>query len=100
MTAGKVAALERLAADPAAAPGERDNALRAAKRLRARAPSSAAHHWPPAPPPPRGRAESRGNVHCWVGPPPAHGPVCRAGFGGCPECAELEAFRRWLRGVR
>jgi len=105
VTAAKVAALERLAANPGAYPGERDAALRAAKRLRERAPRSAVHHEPPkAPPPPapppRGRAESRGNVHCWVGLPPVHGPVCAQGSGGCGECAELAAFRRWLKGVR
>lgn len=97
----KVALLERLAADPAAAPGERDNAQRAAKRLRQRIPANDA---PPYVPPrrqaPQTRVERRGGVDCWVGAPPTHGPVCAQGFGGCSDCLSIEAFRRWLQGVR
>jgi hypothetical protein len=97
-TARKVAALERLAADPHAAPGEADNARRAAARLRARAPASGVRH--PPPPPPAARVEARGGVYCWVGPPPTHGPECVQAYAPCPECAVIEAFRRWVRGQR
>lgn len=95
----KVALLERLAADPAAAPGERENAQRAAKRLRQRIPANDAPPYaPPRRQPPQTRVESRGGVDCWVGMPPTHGPVCSQGFAGCRDCADIEAFRRWLRG--
>lgn len=113
MTASKATLLERLAADPAAAPNERANALRAAKRLRARAPASGVHEAPaaasPWPPPPsssvpfhdrdRGHVEQRGGVAYWVGGVPTHGGQCAQGYAGCPECAAIDAYRRWLRGA-
>lgn len=95
MTVGKVEALLRLARDPQAAEGERRNALAAARKLAAKADASGVRHArPPAP----GRVEQRGNVECWVGAPPEHPAVCRQGFGGCPDCARVQAFRAWLRG--
>jgi hypothetical protein len=101
----KLADLERLASNRGAAPGERDNALAAAKRLRARlelfgepAPASP----PPRPAPQWGHVESRGDVNCWVGPPPTHGPYCSGGgegsSNGCGECALIIKWRRWLQG--
>lgn len=89
--AGKVAALERLAANAAATPGERDNALRAAARLREREPV------PPSSPRVAAGPQWRGGVECWVGEPPAHGRVCFQGAGGCPECNAIERWRAWLR---
>lgn len=94
--AEKAALLERLAANDAASPAERETALRVASRLRARAPSSAR---PSAPPSSAGAPEWRGGVECWVGAPPEHGRVCFQGSGGCVECAAIERWRRWLRGA-
>jgi hypothetical protein len=97
--AAKVVLLERLASDPGAAPGERENARRAAARLRLRAPANDAPPYaPPRPPPRASRVERRGGVDCWVGDPPTHGPICAQGFGGCGDCLAIEAWRRWLRG--
>lgn len=103
--AAKIAALERLASDKGATAGERDNALRAAAALRARAPDSGLHDRPEASPPPRGGVESRGGVDYWVGEPPIHGRRCTGGgegssLGGCLDCARIETWRRWLRGGR
>lgn len=105
--ADKVAALERLAANPGAAPGERSNALSAAVRLRERSPGSFEAPLPPprpSPPPPQwGHVESRGGIDCWVGSQPMHGPICGGGgegLPGCPECARIAKWRRWLQGVR
>lgn len=91
----KATLLERLAANGAASPAERETALRVASRLRARAPSSAR----PSAPSSAGAPEWRGGVECWVGEPPAHGRVCFQASGGCPECNAIERWRRWLRGA-
>jgi len=106
VTASKATLLERLAADPSAAPGERANALRAAKRLRERAPASDVYAAPlPSSSPPfnpfqRGHVEQRGGVAYWVGGVPTHGAHCVQGYAGCAECAVIDAYRRWLRGAR
>lgn len=100
--AKKIAALEALARDPGAAPGERQNARTAAARLRAREPASAPGWAPPPPPPPAssGRVEHRGGVAYWVGAPPVHGRRCRQTVGGCPDCEMIAAWREWLRGQK
>lgn len=94
----KAALLERLAANDAATPAERETALRVASRLRARAPSSPR---PSAPSSPHassaGAPQWRGGVECWVGEPPVHGRVCFQGPGGCVECNAIERWRAWLR---
>ncbi len=74
MSVAKIDALLRLARDPQAAPGERRNAIAAARKLaekcdEARERPSGVHERPPAPP---GRVERRGGVDCWVGAPPVH----------------------------
>lgn len=98
--AEKIAALLRLASSPAATPAEQETARSIASRLAEREESGPRAAPPPARPSAAssGRAEWRGNVECWVGPPPTHGRVCFQGPGGCVECNAIERWRRWLRG--
>lgn len=104
MTRQKLAALERLAGDRGAAPQERENALAAAAKLRARLdPFDPFPSPPPRPAPQWGHVESRGDVDCWIGDPPTHGPRCSGGgegsSNGCRECALILKWRRWLQGL-
>lgn len=107
-TASKIAALERLAADPAAAPGERRNALDAARKLRAKLPSApddAGDPWN------RIADELRRAARAWhdaaadSDTSPVHGRRCTgapsyAGGPGCADCARILAWRlrRGMRG--
>lgn len=90
MNAATIAALERLASDPSAAPGEARNARAAAAKLRRKrgGESSAPSSGP----------SRLGDFEVWTGEPPVHGPRCVQGFSGCIDCQRIERFRAWLRG--
>ena len=96
--ARKLEHLERLAADPAAAAGERRNALAAARRIAEKYPALAAR--PPARPPfvwPGTAPPRRAAPRPWSGDAPTHGPVCTlTTMTGCEECRAIERWRAWL----
>lgn len=106
---GKIEALERLARNPAAPPGEQRNARRAAARLRSRSPTPApAPAAPPAPPPSPAYPDFGGRVRPAPAQPfgqeePPHGPRCPVTargelspfIGGCVECWRIEQWRSW-----
>jgi hypothetical protein len=103
----KARALERLAADDAATPGERRNALAAAAKLRARAPSRVE---PPPDPMAELLDELRRQAQAWHAASsrvasdgsPIHGPRCTGGptYVGGPGCAECGRILAWRRAMR